>query len=145
MSNESRKHGIIDHVKHIQKVSLKKWKNREYDMQQNKYVEHQDMKIYCATNQFPGLNFLGTYNKLHGVRGLVKRSHISLIPNYYIAHVKYVASLVLILFETIALANPSFQVLQHSNTRIINPSNISHTDLCYYPLTTGTLLNCYIR
>ena len=32
--------------------------------------------MYCATNQFPGLQFLGTHNKPHGVRGLGKHYHI---------------------------------------------------------------------
>ena len=44
-------------------------------MQHNKDVEHQDVKINFATNQFPELKFLGPHNKPHGVRGLGK--------NYY--------------------------------------------------------------
>ena len=28
--------------------------------------------MYCDTNQFPELNFLGLYNKTHGVHGLGK-------------------------------------------------------------------------
>ena len=46
-------------------------------MKHNKYVEHQDVKMYCATNQFPGLQFLGTHNKPHGVRGLGKNYHMN--------------------------------------------------------------------
>ena len=45
-------------------------------MQHNKYVEHQDVKIYCSTNQFTGLNFLGPHNKPYGVCGLDKHYYI---------------------------------------------------------------------
>ena len=45
-------------------------------MQHNKYVTHQDVKIYCATNQFPELQFIGTHNKSHGICGLGKHSHM---------------------------------------------------------------------
>ena len=56
--------------------SKKKWTNREYHVQQNKDVEHQDVKIYCATNQFPELKFLCPNNKKHGVRGLGNNYHM---------------------------------------------------------------------
>ena len=45
-------------------------------MQHNKYVGHQDVKMYCATNQFPELKLLGPNNKPHGVRGLGKHYHM---------------------------------------------------------------------
>ena len=45
-------------------------------MQHNKYVGHQDVKMYCATNQFPELKSLGPNNKPHGVRGLGKHYHM---------------------------------------------------------------------
>ena len=41
-------------------------------MKHNEYVEHQDMKMYCATNQFTELMFLWPHNKPHGVHGLDK-------------------------------------------------------------------------
>ena len=34
------------------------------------------MKIYCATNQFPELQFFGSHNKPHVVRGLGKHCHM---------------------------------------------------------------------
>ena len=34
------------------------------------------MKIYCATNHFTALKFLGPHNKSHGVRGLGKYYHM---------------------------------------------------------------------
>ena len=52
LSNESRKHFVINHGKH-KKVKLKKWKNRQYRVLHNKHVNHQDVKIYCVTKQFP--------------------------------------------------------------------------------------------
>ena len=49
-------------------------------MQHNKDVEHQDVKMYCAKNQFPELNFLGPHKKSHGVRGLVKHYNMRVYP-----------------------------------------------------------------
>ena len=48
LSNKSRKHVIIDDV-NTKRSSKQKWKIREYRLQHDKYVEHQDVKIYCAT------------------------------------------------------------------------------------------------
>ena len=58
------------------KRQIKKWTNREYHVQHNKDVDHQDVKIYCATNQFHELQFLGPHNKLHGACGLVKQHNM---------------------------------------------------------------------
>ena len=49
-------------------------------MQYNKYFYHQDVKIYCATNQFPELKFLMPHNKPHGVRGIGKHYNMSFDP-----------------------------------------------------------------
>ena len=46
-------------------------------MQHNKYVENQDVKIYCATNQLTELKFLEPHKKSHGVRGSGKRYYMS--------------------------------------------------------------------
>ena len=46
-------------------------------MKHNKDVEHQDIKMYCSTNQFPELKFIGTHHRPHGVRGLGKHYHMS--------------------------------------------------------------------
>ena len=51
---------------------VKKWTIRDYHVQHNKDVKHQDVKMYCAQNQFPELNFLGPHNKPHVVRELGK-------------------------------------------------------------------------
>ena len=45
-------------------------------MQHNKDVDHQYVNMYCATNKFPELQFIGTHNKAHGVCGLGKYHHI---------------------------------------------------------------------
>ena len=49
-------------------------------MQHNKDVEHQDLKVYCSTNHFPELNFLGPHKKPHGVRRLGKHYHMCFDP-----------------------------------------------------------------
>ena len=45
-------------------------------MQHNKYIEHPDVKMYCATNQFPELQFIRPHKKPHGERGLGKYDHM---------------------------------------------------------------------
>ena len=60
--------------------SKKKWTNREYHVQQNKDVEHQDVKIYCATNQFTKLQFLVRHKKPRGERGLGQNCHMHFYP-----------------------------------------------------------------
>ena len=46
-------------------------------MQPNKYVDHQDVKMYYATKKkIPGLKFLGPHNKPHCGRGLGKNYHM---------------------------------------------------------------------
>ena len=54
--------------------------NREYHVQHNKFVKHQDMKMYCATKQLPELNFPWTQNKPQGVCGLGKNYHMPFDP-----------------------------------------------------------------
>ena len=49
-------------------------------MQHNKYFYHQDVKIYCATNQIPELKFLRPHNKPHCVSGIGKHYNISFDP-----------------------------------------------------------------
>ena len=56
------------------------WKNREYHVQNNEYVEHQDVKMYCATNQFPELMFLWPHNNPHDVRRLGKHYCMTFDP-----------------------------------------------------------------
>ena len=48
---------------------------REYHVQYNAAVEHQDVKIYCNTSQFPLLSFCGPHSKPHGTRGLSNHYH----------------------------------------------------------------------
>ena len=55
--------------------------SREYHGQHNKDVEHQEMKIYSATNQFPELNYLGTHNKPQYVHRLGKHYHMHFIQD----------------------------------------------------------------
>ena len=54
--------------------------NREYHVQHNKYVKYQDVKIYCVTNLFPGIRFIGPHKKPHGVCGLGKNYHMFFNP-----------------------------------------------------------------
>ena len=42
---------------------------------------HKDMKIYCDTNPFPKLLFLGSHPKPHGAWGLGKNYHLHFDPS----------------------------------------------------------------
>ena len=79
LSNESREYGITYNIKH-KKGQGKKWTNMDYHVQYDKYVKHQGVKMYCATNQFPELKFLGPHKKPHCVSGLGKHYHICFHP-----------------------------------------------------------------
>ena len=52
LSNASHKRGILYHGKHLKK-SRKRCSNRKYHVQHNKYINHQGVKMYCATKSFP--------------------------------------------------------------------------------------------
>ena len=80
LSKESRKHGIIYDGKH-RKRQVKKWTNRDYHMQHNKYVNHQDVKMYCVTNHFPSLKFLRPQKKPSGLHGLGKHYNMRFDTN----------------------------------------------------------------
>ena len=67
---------MLDYGKHKKSSGKKNCKNREYHVQKNEYVEHQYIKFYCTTNQFPLLPFCGPHNKAHVVRGLSKHYHM---------------------------------------------------------------------
>ena len=49
-------------------------------MQHDKYVENQEVRTHSATNHSPELQFLGTHNKPHCVRGLGKHHHVCFDP-----------------------------------------------------------------
>ena len=53
MTKNNRKNGVIDQVKYKKQYMERKWTYRQYHVQDNSYVEKQDLKIYCNTNQFP--------------------------------------------------------------------------------------------
>ena len=53
---------------------------RQYHVQDNTDVEHQDARMYCNTNQFPELSFCGPHYKPHCERGLIKHYHLIFYP-----------------------------------------------------------------
>ena len=48
--------------------------------QDNADVEHQDLKMYCNTSQFPSLSFCGPHFKPHGAKGFSKHYHLRFDP-----------------------------------------------------------------
>ena len=54
------------------------WKNRQYHVQDNYAVEHQDVKIHCNTSQWPELSFCGPHYKPYGSKGLITHYHLIL-------------------------------------------------------------------
>ena len=93
ISNDDRKHGLIDQAKDRKIFSKIKCTDREYHVQDNADVSHKDVKMYCDTNQFPVLPFCGSHPKPHGERGLVKYYHIHFDPNlgHYICTILRIA------------------------------------------------------
>ena len=53
-----------------------KWTYRQYHVQDNADVEHQDVIMYCNTNQFPELPFCCLHSKPHGASGLSNHYHL---------------------------------------------------------------------
>ena len=68
-------------MKDRKRASKRKWKDRDYHVQDNADVSHKDVKIYCDTNQLPQLTFCGSHTNPHGERGLGKHYHIRFDPN----------------------------------------------------------------
>ena len=65
----------------IGKIASKtKWTDREYHVQDNADVAHNDVKMYCDTNQFPTLPFYGSHPNPHGARGSSKHYHLRFDP-----------------------------------------------------------------
>ena len=58
----------------------RKWTDRQYHVQGNSDAAHQDVKMYCNTNQFPELPFCGPHSKTHSTRGLSKYYHLRFDP-----------------------------------------------------------------
>ena len=80
MSKEHCKYGVIDQVKYRKISSKRKWKDREYHVQDNADVAHKYVKIYCDTNPFPALLFLGSHPKHHGAKGLSNHYYLRFDP-----------------------------------------------------------------
>ena len=55
-----------------------KYTDRKYNVQDNSDVAHQDVEMYCNTNQLTELPFCGTHYKPHGAMGLSKHYHFHL-------------------------------------------------------------------
>ena len=54
--HQTKKHhkdGVIDQVKYKKQFTERKWTDRQYHVQDNADVEHQDVKMYCKTSHFP--------------------------------------------------------------------------------------------
>ena len=71
---------MFDQEKINKLFTKRKWIDRQYHVQDNADVAHQDVKIYCNTNQFPALPFCGPNFKPHGARGLSKHYHFRFYP-----------------------------------------------------------------
>ena len=74
------KHGFIDQGKYRKVANKRKWKDREYHVQDNADVSHKDVKVYCDTKQLPSLPFCGLHSKTHGARGLIKYDQLRFYP-----------------------------------------------------------------
>ena len=50
MTKEHRKNGVFDQGKKNKRFMERKWTDRQYHVQDNDDVAHQDVRIYCNTN-----------------------------------------------------------------------------------------------
>ena len=80
MTKEHFKNGLSDQGKNNKRLMERKWTDRQYHVQDDSDVAHQNVRIYCNTNQFPSLPFCGPYYKPHGARGLSKHYHLRFDP-----------------------------------------------------------------
>ena len=80
ITNKHRKYGFIGQEKSKILCMERIWTDRQYHVQDNADVEHNDVKMYCNTNQFPELSFCGLHSKSHGARGLSKHYHLRFDP-----------------------------------------------------------------
>ena len=67
-------------MKKIKIASKRKWTYIDYHVQDNSDVAHNDVEMYCDTNQFPELPFCGLHPKPHVARGLGKNYHLRFDP-----------------------------------------------------------------
>ena len=80
LTKEHRKNGVFDQGQNNKIFMERKWTYRQYHVQDNADVAHQDVRMYCNTNQFPELSFCGPHSKPHGARGLSKYYHLRFYP-----------------------------------------------------------------
>ena len=57
-----------------------KWTDIQYHVKDNADVAHQDMRMYCNTNQLPELSFCGPHFTPHFSRGLSKHYCLHFYP-----------------------------------------------------------------
>ena len=81
ISNDERKHGVIDQGKDRKISSKIKCTDIEYHVQDNADVAHKDVKMYCDTNQLPASPLCGSNPNPHGARGLGNNYHIRFDKN----------------------------------------------------------------
>ena len=76
LSDTTWAHGLLDNDKYRKCASKRKWNERDYHVQDRKYVPHASVKIPCATTQFLELPFFGPHERLHVVIGLSINYHL---------------------------------------------------------------------
>ena len=137
MAKYDRKRAVIYQVKYSKRSSKIQWTDREYHLQYNAYVAHKDVKMYCDTNQFPTLPFLGSHPKPHGSRGLGKHYHICFDPN--IGH--GVCAICRITFAFVACTSMLDQPLI-SGVQSIKQARCQPVINCIYWPVLGPYKNC---
>ena len=76
LSDPKRAHGLIYHRKDRKLYIKLKWTDREYHVQDRKYLQQKSVKMACASTKFQALSFCGSHEKPHGVRGLSKNYNL---------------------------------------------------------------------
>ena len=65
MKKENIKNGVFDQVKSNEEFMEIKWTERQDHVQDNADVAHQDVIMYCNTNQLPEFDFCGAHYEPH--------------------------------------------------------------------------------
>ena len=80
LTREHLKNGVFDQGKNNKQLIERKWKDRQYHVQDNDDVAQQYVRMYCNTNTLPELPFYSPHYKPHGERGLSKHYHFRFDP-----------------------------------------------------------------
>ena len=73
ISDQTRAYGFIDHVKDMKQASKPKWTEREFHVQDIKYLQKKPVKLSCDSTQLQILSLFSKQSKTNVVRGFSQK------------------------------------------------------------------------